>query len=100
MKSVILIIILLLPTFALAADPYDNKYCHDPAELQRWANILAENPDSDAVAALHAMWIGLCVKVEAHNITTNRAQTIFEKFKSGIIESIKSQEEKSGKEPA
>ena len=54
MKAIILLIILLLPTFAIAADKYDNKYCHDPAELQRWTNILTENPDSDAVAALHA----------------------------------------------
>ena len=98
MKIAILLLCLLLPTFAIAADKYNNKYCHDPAELQRWTNILAENPDSDAVAALHAMWIGLCVKVEAHNITTNRAQDIFEKFKWGVIESIKSQEEVSGKE--
>ena len=44
------------------------------------------------------MWIGLCAKVEAHNITTERANKIFDDFKWGIIESVKSQEEKPGKE--
>jgi hypothetical protein len=98
MKSIILIILLLLPTLVLAVDEYDNKYCKDPVELQKWANMLEKSPDSDMVAGFHALWLGLCVKVEAHTLTVERAQTIFENFKWGIIESIKSQEEKPDKE--
>jgi hypothetical protein len=60
--------------------------------------MLAENPDSDIVAALHSIWIGLCVKVEAHSLTTERANKIFEDSRWGIIESIKAQEEKPEKE--
>jgi hypothetical protein len=60
--------------------------------------MLEKDPDSDALAAIHALWVGLCAKVEAHNLTTERANKIFEDFKWGIIESIKAQEEKSDKE--
>lgn len=98
MKSIILIICLLYPILVSAADKYDSRYCKDPVELQKWANMQEQNPDSDAVAALHALWIGLCAKVEAHNITTERANRIFEDFRWGIIESNQVQEEKPGKE--
>ena len=68
MKSILLVILLLCPIFVSATDEYDNGYCcKDPAELQKQASLLAENPDSNIVAALHSIWIGLCVKVEAHN---------------------------------
>ncbi len=98
MKTIILAFCIFLPTFALAADEYDNGYCKDPAELQKWSNLLAESPDSDAIAAIHALWIGLCAKVEAHDITTERANKIFENFRWGIIiESIEAEEERSEK---
>jgi hypothetical protein len=57
--------------------------------------MLGENPDSDAIAALHALWIGLCAKVEAHNLTTTRANKIFDDFKWGIIGSVKPMEDKA-----
>lgn len=63
-------------------------------ELQKWADMLEKDPNSDA------LWIGLCAKVEAHNITTQRANEIFEDFKWGIIESIQAEKEKPEKEPA
>ena len=100
MKNIILLFCLLLLTFAFAADDYDNGYCKDPVELQKWANMLEKDPGSDALAAIHALWIGLCVKVETHNLTTQRANKIFEDFKWGIIESNQAQEERPEKEPA
>jgi len=100
MKITILIIFLLLPTFAIASDEYDNKYCKDPVEIQRWEKLLSDNPDSDPLAALHALRVGLCIQVELHNMKLNRAQDIFENFKRGIIESIQFEKEKPEKEPA
>jgi len=99
MKTLILLIILLLPIFAIASDKYDNGYCKDPVELQKWTDMLEKDPDSDALAAIHALWIGLCAKVEAHNITTERANKIFEDFRWGLIESIQAREKKSEKKP-
>lgn len=94
MRSVILIICLLLPIFAGASDEYDNGYCKDPVELQKWANMLEKDPNSDALAAIHALWIGLCAKVEAHRLTTARANKIFEDFRSGLIKSMEGQKDK------
>lgn len=94
----VLLIILMCLTFplsAFAADSYDNHFCKDPEELKRWVRILADNPESDVVAALHALWVGLCVQVETHNLTTNRAQKIFDDFRWGLVESVERQLEGS-----
>ena len=100
MKMMILIICLLFPILAGAADKYDSKYCKDPVELQKWSNLLAENPDSDAIIALHSLWVGLCLKVEDHTLTTERSNDIFENFRWRlIIKSIETEEEKPKKEP-
>jgi hypothetical protein len=75
-------------------DPYNNKYCHDPAEIERWDNIIKNNVDNDMVQALHSLWLGLCAKVEAKELTANRAQKIFEDAKNSLLEIIEKYENK------
>ena len=89
---------LLWPFFVGATDEYDNDYCKDPVELQKWQKILEGNPNSDIHAALHALWVGLCVQVEMHSLTTERANRIFENFRWGVIESIQAENEQLEKE--
>lgn len=87
MKTLVIALLFVLPALGWAADgAYDSRYCKDPAELQKWRNIIEKNPDSDPIGALHALWIGLCAKVEAHEMTTARANGIFESFRSALLE--------------
>lgn len=74
-----------------AADEYNTKYCQDPVELQKWDKILSNNPGSEPIAAVHALWIGLCVKVKAKQITTNQANRIFEQFRDAMVEQFQQQ---------
>ena len=100
MKKLLILMILLLPVTSFAStDEYDSRYCHDPAELQKWQSIVNKNPDSDPIAAIHALWIGLCAKVEAHTLTTIRANRIFENFRSALLDQAeKSNEAEKEKE--
>ena len=99
MKIMLLTLFLIIPGLVHAGDDYDNGYCKDPVELQKWSDMLEKSPDDDGAAALHALWIGLCIKVEARTLTTERANMIFEDFRWGIIiESIEAEEGKSDKE--
>lgn len=96
MKTLLIFLLSLsLHSVVFASNEYDNSYCKDPVELQKWANMLDKNPDSDAIAALHALWIGLCSKVEVHSLTTSRANKIFENFREALIEGIEIQKNKS-----
>lgn len=100
MKTALTLFCLLFAVTAFAAGEYDNGYCKDPVELQKWSKMLEENPDSDVVSALHALWVGLCVQVEMHNLTTERANRIFENFRWGLIESIQKEQEQNNRKPA
>ena len=81
MKSLIISLALVICLEATAiADEYDTSYCHDPVELQKWEQMLINDPDSEPLAAIHALRIGLCVKVEAKQLTTNQANRLFDRF--------------------
>lgn len=40
MKMIILLLCLLPPNLVFASNVYDNDYCKDPVELQKWANLI------------------------------------------------------------
>ncbi len=86
---------LLLVLFSISsavASKYNTDYCRDPAELQKWEMMLTNDPDSEPLAAIHALWIGLCAKVEARQLTTMQANRLFERFRDALIEQIRHQD--------
>ena len=62
---------------------YDTSYCHDKEDLAVWSR-LSKSPNLK-VQELHALYIGLCTKVEHHDLTTDQAQLIFENAKERIL---------------
>mgnify|MGYP005856998847 CR=1 FL=1 len=96
MKSLIISLVLAACLAAtVTADEYDASYCHDPVELQKWEQMLSNDPDSEPLAAIHALWIGLCVKVEAKQLTTNQANRLFDRFRDALVEQVKQQQSES-----
>jgi hypothetical protein len=85
-----LLLTIFFPSLCIAND-YNTDYCHDPAELQKWEEMLTNDPDSEPLAAIHALWIGLCVKVEARQLTTTQANRVFEQFRDALVEQIRQQ---------
>lgn len=58
---------------------YDTSYCHNKHDLKIWAkNAKSKNP---RVLEFHALFIGLCKKVEDKDLTTDEAQFIFHQAK-------------------
>jgi hypothetical protein len=67
----------------VATKNYDTSYCHDKHDLAIW-NKFATSPNLK-VQALHALFLGLCIKVEHHDLTTDQAQLIFETSKKRLL---------------
>jgi hypothetical protein len=64
--------------------------CQDAAARQEWqvmARAHAEDPDWQR---LHALWLGLCAKVEAGDLSETRAGELFEAERERIIAKKKS----------
>jgi hypothetical protein len=77
-----------------AADP--DNFCHDESTWRQWTELMRENPGDDQLQMLHALRIGLCVKVEQGSITFDRANELFNRAHETIIRQRR-QEETLGK---
>lgn len=64
-----------------------NNYCVKPDIESKWQELIAENPDDKDVHTLHALRIGLYLKVERGEITVEVARKLFENIKMSLIKS-------------
>ena len=71
-------------------DPYYTKNCIDPGAIKHWEETVADGGDADH--ALHALWLGLCLKVLQKKITTERAGEIFETARKYAIAAARERE--------
>ena len=68
---------------ALKSKPYDIAYCNKENDLRIWeAN---RNSKDLNVQEFHALFVGLCQKVENKDLTRQEARGIFEKSRSRIF---------------
>lgn len=68
---------------AFAEDATTN--CHDPASWADWNARAAQHPEDTALQTLHALWMGLCLKVEQGGLTLEEAITIFERARRTLV---------------
>ncbi len=66
-----------------------ENYCHDKESWKEWDALVEKKPNDTEVQALHALRIGLCVKVDRGGITLDQATEIFESAREAIIEKRK-----------
>ena len=66
-----------------------ENYCHDKESWKEWDTLVEKNPNDTEVQALHALRIGLCVKVDRGGITLDKATEIFESAREAIIQNRK-----------
>jgi hypothetical protein len=66
-----------------------ENYCHDEKSWKEWDSIASKNANDMEVQALHALRIGLCIKVDKGGITLDQATEIFESAREAIIQKRK-----------
>ncbi len=74
--AILYLTLIFFPQPTLASE--SPNYCLDKDSWQVWDNFVAEHYGDDDVQALHALRLGLCIKIEAGSITLDRAVTIFD----------------------
>ena len=87
-------ILLLVHTLVLAGQPAlaTENYCTDPESWVEWEELVGKYPNDSDVQTLHALRIGLCLKVDRGDLTVEQATDIFEKAR----ETIRDEESRSG----
>ena len=87
-KKLILGLVSIL-VFSGSVYAQSENYCHDKESWKEWDALIEKNPNDMEVQALHALRIGLCVKVDKGGITLEQATEIFESAREAIIQKRK-----------
>ena len=81
-SAILLSLLMLLPGLATASE----TYCDDATVWQDWEHRTSQYPDDTALHTLHALWMGLCAKVQRKEFTTDQADEVFEYVRRSFLE--------------
>ena len=93
-RSIVLYLLFLIFVVQSVSFAESENYCHDKESWKEWDTLVEKNPNDMEVQALHALRIGLCVKVDKGQITLEQATQIFESAREAIIEKRKMDEKR------
>ncbi len=86
----------LILVFCSLVSAESENYCHDEKSWKEWDALIEKNPNDTELQPLHALRIGLCVKVDRGEITLARATEIFESARETMIQKRKEDQKREG----
>ena len=72
-----------------------TNYCLDKESWNEWNALVKKYPNDEDLQTLHALRLGLCVKIEQGSITFEQATDIFNRAHEMVIQRAKSEREKN-----
>ena len=85
---------------AFAVEPIpkaeQENYCKDPASWAQWDVLVAKYPNDKDIQTLHALRVGLCIKIDQGTITLEDAINLFNRAHNLVIQN-KLAEQNEGK---
>ena len=75
MKKYLIILMLCFGTLAWADE--GEKFCNDPKAWEHFNRMVEEYPADVSLQILHALKIGLCVKIQNDSISPSEATQLF-----------------------
>ena len=92
--AIILLLVLIFSSPGFTKEP--TNYCLDKKSWNDWEALVKKFPNDEEVQTLHALRIGLCLKVEQGSITFEQATDIFNRAHEMVIQNTKSEREREG----
>lgn len=71
--------------FVSSAGGESINYCNDPEARLEWERLITKYPHDKDILILHALRLGLCLKVERDDITLDDAIDMFEQARRSLI---------------
>ena len=99
MKIFCVLTVLLYFASPLSPAADSSNTCNDPDSWKEWNRLIAKYPQDMTVQALHALRIGLCLKIERGDLTVDQATEIFNRFWDEAIREKQKQEQRAKKKP-
>jgi len=81
---------------SLAYTEEQENYCLDKESWKEWEDLARKYPNDDNLQALHALRLGLCLKIEQGSITFEMARDIFNRAHETVVQKADSERERKG----
>ena len=91
--AIILLLVITIPGQFLTAEETEN-YCKDKESWKEWDMLVQKYPNDSDIQTLHALRIGLCIKIERGSITFQQASDIFNRAHEMVIKKKTSEQKK------
>ncbi len=70
--------------------------CRDKESWKEWDELVQKYPNDEDIQILHALRLGLCLKIEQGSITFEQANDIFNRAHDMVIEKTKADQKRKG----
>jgi hypothetical protein len=89
----------MLAVLAHADEPSSANACEQAASWQQWQALLDKHPDDPGLQSLHALRIGLCVKVQRGELSVQQGTDIFEQARRALLREWQEAAQRQSPEP-
>jgi hypothetical protein len=87
---VLVLVMILTYSSSFSAEPIPksmpDNYCKNPSSWTEWDALVEKYPDDMDVQTLHALRLGLCIKIEQGSITLKKAIDLFDRAHEMVIQ--------------
>jgi|LGVD01.1.fsa_nt_gb hypothetical protein len=91
------LITLVISAQVVAAPPEQpiesDNYCEDPESWKEWDALVQKHPNDMDIQTLHALRIGLCIKIQRGSISLDDATKLFEDAHQLVIQKKQHQQQ-------
>lgn len=99
-KTILTLLFAALLVPAVHATEEEPNDCQDKASWEEWDAKIKKAPGDAAFHMLHALRLGLCLKIERGDLTVDMATTIFEQARNTLIEKRREEKQMPRQAPA
>ena len=99
-KTILMLLFAVLLVPAVQATEGEPNDCQDKASWEEWDAEIKKAPGDTAFQILHALRLGLCLKIERGDLAVDMATTIFEQARNTLIEKRQEEKQMSRQAPA
>ena len=89
MRYLVVLTVLVGLALAVGAVPAAEKAapnrCHNPESWPEWRALIAKYPTDRGLHTLHALRIGICIKVERGDLPLAEGTAIFEQARQSLL---------------
>ncbi len=94
--SILILVLALVLSCSLGFTEEPVNHCLKKESWKEWDELVQKYPNDEDIQILHALRLGLCLKIEQGSITFEQANDIFNRAPEMVYQKKKSEQKRKG----